>query len=372
MATSPRASPASIVDAVRDRRIAWTRPMLSPALLRDELPLSEAGARLIEKSRALVSDIFRGDDERLLVVVGPCSVHDPDAAIDYAVRLARVAEEITERLVVVMRVYFEKPRTTLGWKGLINDPHLDGSFDVNEGLRIARRLVLRILELGLPVGCEFLDPIIPQYLADTVSWGAIGARTAESQVHRQLASGLSMPVGIKNSTQGNVDAAVAGVRAAAAGHVFTGVNDDGVAAIVATTGNPDCHVVLRGGLTANYTAGPVADALTRLGRAGLPRRLMIDASHGNSGGDHHRQEIVAGELAERLAAGEQGIAGLMLESFLVPGRQDPRPNAPGSLTRGQSITDACMGWEVTESLLVRLAGALGSRRAPTGHRSSGL
>jgi len=336
--------------------------MISPALLRDELPLSEELAGVVLAGRSATSAIVHGSGDRLLVVVGPCSVHDPDAALDYASRLAPLAVELAASLFVVMRVYFEKPRTTLGWKGLINDPRLDGSFHVNEGLRTARRLVTGILALGLPVGCEFLDPIIPQYLADTVSWGAIGARTAESQVHRQLASGLSMPVGIKNSTEGDVRAAVDGVRAAAASHVFTGVNDHGVAAIVATTGNGDCHVVLRGGRhRPNYDPATIGDTLDLLGESGLPQRLMVDASHGNSGGDHARQREVVGELAERIARGEQGILGVMLESFLQAGRQDLTPRSPEDLTYGQSITDACMGWDTTEEALRLLAEAVERR-----------
>jgi len=353
----------SALDVLRDQRIALTRPMVSPALLRDELPMTEELAQVVRGGRLATSAIVHGLDDRLLVVVGPCSVHDPEAALEYAARLAPVAAEISGALCVVMRVYFEKPRTTLGWKGLINDPRLDGSFRVNEGLRTARRLVTGILGLGLPVGCEFLDPIIPQYLADTVSWGAIGARTAESQVHRQLASGLSMPVGIKNSTEGDVRAAVDGVRAAAASHVFTGVNDHGVAAIVATTGNPDCHVVLRGGRSRpNYDAASVAAALDLLGRSALPERLMIDASHGNSGGDHARQPAVAGDVADRLAAGEPGVMAVMLESFLRPGRQDLELGEAAGLTYGQSITDACMDWETTVGVLHRLAGAVEARR----------
>ena len=351
-------------EALRDQRIAWTRPMVSPALLRDELPVDERQAKVVLEGRRATAAVLRGEDDRLLVVVGPCSVHDPGAALDYAERLAPLADDLADALCVVMRVYFEKPRTTLGWKGLINDPGLDGSFRVNDGLRAARRLVIDILELGLPVGCEFLDPIIPQYLADTVSWGAIGARTAESQVHRQLASGLSMPVGIKNSTGGDVRAAIDGVRAAAAGHVFSGVTDDGVAAIVATTGNADCHVVLRGGRgSPNFDPASVAAARTLLVEAGLTPNLMVDASHANSGGDHTRQPAVAADLTARLAAGEPGVVGVMLESFLVGGRQDVDLGATADLTYGQSITDACMGWDTTTEVLTGLAGAVERRRA---------
>jgi 3-deoxy-7-phosphoheptulonate synthase len=263
-----------------------------------------------------------------------------------------------------MRVYFEKPRTTLGWKGLVNDPDLDGSYNVNKGLRTARKVLLDVLSLGLPAGCEFLDPIIPQYIADTVSWGAIGARTSESQVHRHLASGLSMPVGFKNSTGGDVQGAVDAVGAASASHVFTGVTDDGVAAILTTHGNPDCHVILRGGQTGpNYDAANVADALLRLEKADLRERLVVDASHGNSGKDHLRQPIVSRAIAEQVTAGQGGIVGVMLESFLEAGRQDLVEGEAGRLAYGQSITDACMSLPVTEGVLRELASAVRTRRA---------
>jgi 3-deoxy-7-phosphoheptulonate synthase len=258
-----------------------------------------------------------------------------------------------------MRVYFEKPRTTLGWKGLINDPDLDGSFDVHKGLRTARRLLLDVLDLGLPVGCEFLDPTSPQYIADTATWGAIGARTSESQVHRQLASGLSMPVGFKNATDGNVQVAIDAANVALGGHVFFGVDDAGRAAVVSTTGNPDAHVILRGGRTGpNYGEADVADALALLEKAGRPRHLVVDASHGNSGKDHVRQAVVAAEIGEQIAAGERGIAGVMLESFLLPGRQEIGPD----MVYGRSVTDACMAWDTTEVVLTGLAEAVRTRR----------
>jgi len=361
MASAPRLEP--VQDALRDRRIDWVRPVISPALLRQEVPLHEGAARVVARSRAEVADILDHLDDRLLVVVGPCSVHDPLAAVEYAANLRRTAGEVRDALCVVMRVYFEKPRTTIGWKGLINDPRLDGSFEVNEGLRTARRLLVDLLDLGLPVGCEFLDPIIPQYLADAVSWGAIGARTTESQVHRQLVSGLSMPVGVKNSTDGNVQVAVDAVHAAGARHVFTGVTDDGIAAIFATTGNPDAHVVLRGGSGGpNYDEASVCDLLERLGSAGLPRRVVIDTSHGNSGKDHRRQSAIAHDIALRCAAGDVGIVGVLLESFLVEGRQDLQLGRAGALTYGQSITDACMDWPATERVLHELAGGVRERR----------
>ncbi|NUR92040.1 MAG: 3-deoxy-7-phosphoheptulonate synthase, partial [Nonomuraea sp.] len=292
-----------------------------------------------------------------LLIVGPCSVHDPEAALDYARRLAAATRDLGDALCVVMRVYFEKPRTTIGWKGLINDPDIDGGHDVQRGLRLARTVLLDVLDTGLPVGCEFLEPTSPQYIADAVTWGAIGARTPESQVHRQLTSGLSMPVGFMNATDGDVQVAIDGVNAASHPQVFFGIDDEGRAAVVSTSGNPDCHVILRGGRTGpNYAPEPVQDALGLLAKAGLPERLIIDASHGNSGKDHVRQAAVVREVAGRIAAGEKGIAGLMVESFIVPGRQEPGPME--GLTYGQSITDSCVGWEETERLLVELAEAV--------------
>jgi 3-deoxy-7-phosphoheptulonate synthase len=337
-----------------DRRIERISPLISPALLRHDLPCDPRVAETVTRGRAAVTDILDGDDDRLLVVVGPCSVHDPDAALDYAHRLAARAEELSGELCVVMRTYFEKPRTTVGWKGLINDPGLDGTFDVNRGLRTARTLLLDISALGLPVGCEFLDPITPQYIADVVTWGSIGARTAESQVHRQLVSGLSMPVGIKNATDGDIRAAIDGMRAAAASHVFMGVNADGLAGLVTTTGNPDTHVILRGGATPNYSAADVAATADRLRAAGLPERIVVDASHGNSGKDHVRQAGVVAELAERIATGERAVTGLMMESFLEAGRQELGPD----MVRGRSVTDACMSWGTTDELLGTLADAV--------------
>lgn len=341
-----------------DRRIERISPLISPALLRHELPADPAVADTVTRGRAGVTGVLRGDDDRLLVVVGPCSVHDPDAALDYARRLATRAATHADALCVVMRTYFEKPRTTVGWKGLINDPDLDGTFDVNRGLRTARRLLLDISALGLPVGCEFLDPITPQYIADAVSWGSIGARTAASQVHRQLVSGLSMPVGIKNATDGDVAAAVDGMRAAAASHVFMGVSADGLAGLVTTTGNPDTHVILRGGVRPNHSADDVAEVAGRLRAAGLPERVVVDASHGNSGKDHVRQAGVVRELADRIAGGERALTGLMLESFLLDGRQDLGPD----MRRGRSVTDACMSWDTTDALLGTLAEAVRSGR----------
>ncbi len=354
-----------------DLHVAGFQPLIAPDELLAELPLGEARAATVRSARGAVRRILAGDDDRLLVVVGPCSVHDVDAAVEYAVRLAKASAGLADELCVVMRVYFEKPRTTVGWKGLINDPGLDGSYDVHRGLRTARRLLLDVLDLGLPVGCEFLDPNSPQYIADAVSWGAIGARTTESQVHRQLASGLSMPVGFKNGTNGSVKVAVEACRAAHEPHVFFGLDASGRAAVVTTTGNPDVHVILRGGSDGpNYQPEHVGAALAAVRQAGMPPTVMIDASHGNSRKDHGRQAGVAREIADQIGAGQPGIAGVMIESFLVPGRQelaDPgHPGGPGNLatlTYGQSITDACLGWEVTADVLAGLGRAVRARRA---------
>jgi 3-deoxy-7-phosphoheptulonate synthase len=355
------ADPTTALDDLRTSRVS---PLLSPALLRAEHPVTPAAAKTVTLGRRDTVDILDGRDDRLLVVVGPCSVHDPEAALHYARLLSEHAERVRDDVCVVMRVYFEKPRTTLGWKGLINDPDLDGTYAVNKGLRLARQLLLDISELGLPVGSEFLDPITPQFIADTVTWGSIGARTAASQVHRQLCSALSMPVGIKNSTEGDVQVAVDAVRAAGAGHVFPGINADGLAALVTTSGNPDCHVILRGGSAGpNYDAETVADTLARLRKAGLPERVVVDASHGNSRKDHVRQAGVVGELAARIAAGEQGITGVMIESFLEAGRQDLTLGKAEDLDYGRSITDACLDWPTTAALLDELAAAVRARRA---------
>jgi len=345
-----------------DLHVAAFEPLVPPSGLTAQFPLGEQRAALVEQSRQQVRAVLTGEDDRLLVVVGPCSVHDTKAALDYARRLAAAAEQHARELCIVMRVYFEKPRTTLGWKGLINDPGLDGTYDVQRGLRMARQLLLDILDLGVPVGCEFLDPISPQYIADTVTWGAIGARTTESQVHRQLASGLSMPVGFKNATDGSVSVAIDACHVGRSSHVFFGVDADGRGSVVTTTGNEDCHVILRGGKTGpNYQAGPVEQTLAALEKAGLKHRLVIDASHGNSSKDHIRQAGVAAEIAEQIAAGQTGIGGVMLESFLVGGRQDLESGLP--LTYGQSVTDACMSWAATEEALATLARSVVARRA---------
>ncbi len=348
----------------RNLRIAENRPLVSPAILMEELPLPPASARIISQSREEVIAILNGTDDRLIVVVGPCSIHDPEAAVDYARRLAPLANELASDLRIVMRVYFEKPRTTIGWKGLINDPNHDESFAVNNGLRIARRILLDIVAMGLPAGCEFLDPISPQYFTDSVTWGAIGARTTESQVHRELASGLSMPIGFKNGTGGGIQMAIDAVRAAAYPHQFLGVTEQGLAAIVGTRGNEDGHLILRGGTTGtNYDAANVERVLGMLRASNLTPRLMIDTSHGNSDKDYRRQPLVAQAIAEQVAQGQRGIIGVLMESFLVDGRQDLRPNT--ALAYGQSITDSCMGWEMTVPILRNLALAVQARRANT-------
>jgi 3-deoxy-7-phosphoheptulonate synthase len=338
--------------ATSDRRIRSFSPIPSPHDVLTEFPLGARRAERVARDRDEIADILAGRDDRLLVVVGPCSVHDPAAALDYASRLAPLAEELKDTLKIVMRVYFEKPRTTIGWKGLINDPGMDGTFDVARGLRTARQLLLDVIDIGLPVGCEFLEPTSPQYIADAVAWGAIGARTTESQVHRQLASGLSMPVGFKNGTDGNIQVAVDGAKSASAEHVFFGMDDMGRGAVVSTQGNDDCHVILRGGTSGpNCDAESVRAAADKLAAAGLPARVVIDCSHANSGKDHIRQSGVAAEVAEMVRDGLP-ISGVMLESFLIGGAQSPdaRP-----LTYGQSVTDKCMDWPATDRALRELA-----------------
>ena len=344
-----------------DLRIQDLRPLIPPAILMEEIPLGEKSSEVVARTRQQLQAILRGEDDRLMLVVGPCSIHDPEAALEYARRLAKVATEVSRDLVVVMRVYFEKPRTTVGWKGLINDPLLDESFAINQGLRSARGLLRDLAELGVPVGCEFLDPITPQFIADMVSWGAIGARTSESQVHRELASGLSMPVGFKNATDGSVQVAIDAIRCAAYPHCFLSVTKQSVAAIVETAGNEDCHVILRGGASGpNYDPESLAEVGSALEEAGLPSRVMVDCSHGNSDKDFTRQPEVAAELARQVADGNRSIIGLMMESFLEDGRQDYRKGV--DLVYGQSVTDACMGWERTQPLFGLLAEAVRSRR----------
>jgi 3-deoxy-7-phosphoheptulonate synthase len=362
----PSSAPAQ-TDDVRIRRL---RPVLPPAILLEQLPLSEKAAAFVAESRHEVARVLAGEDDRLLVVVGPCSIHDVDAALEYAARLEGLDPLVSDALVIVMRVYFEKPRTTVGWKGLINDPRLDGTFRINDGLTLARTLLVDLAERSVRSGCEFLDTITPQFIADTVTWGAIGARTTESQVHRELASGLSMPVGFKNGTDGSVQVAIDAVTAARHPHCFLSVTKDGISAIVETLGNPDTHIILRGSSHGpNFEAEPVADACRALEKAGLPGMLMVDCSHGNSSKQHERQVVVARDIAQRIAAGERRVSGLMMESHLVAGRQDAGP--PQTLRYGQSITDACLDWDRTALVLHELAEAVRTRRAAAASPQTG-
>jgi 3-deoxy-7-phosphoheptulonate synthase len=345
---------------IDDTRIREIKELAPPAHLLREFPTGERAARTTFEARQAIHRVLHGADDRLLVVVGPCSIHDYDAAIDYAARVAAMRRELEQDLVVVMRVYFEKPRTTVGWKGLINDPLLDDSYRINDGLRLARRILVEVNELGVPAGTEYLDMITPQYLADLIGWGAIGARTTESQVHRELASGLSCPVGFKNGTDGDVKIAVDAIKAASAPHHFLSVTKGGHSAIVHTAGNEDCHIILRGGKTPNYDAASVAATCKELAAAGLAERLMIDCSHANSQRRHERQVDVAKDVAAQVAAGDNRIFGVMIESHINPGRQDLLPGRP--LQYGVSITDACLGWDATAEVLRILADAVRTRR----------
>ncbi|HEX7889702.1 MAG TPA: 3-deoxy-7-phosphoheptulonate synthase [Ramlibacter sp.] len=343
-----------------DVRIRDVRPLISPALLQYELPADDAVQAFVERSRDDVAAIVHGNDRRLLAIVGPCSIHDHAQAMEYARRLRALADELREDLLVVMRVYFEKPRTTVGWKGYINDPRLDGSFRINEGLRLARQLLLEVAQLGLPAATEFLDLLSPQYISDLVSWGAIGARTTESPSHRQLASGLSCPIGFKNGTDGSVQMAADALIACRSPHAFMGMTKMGVAAVFETEGNGDCHIILRGGSGGpNYKAQDVEDACARLRKAGVTGRVMVDCSHANSAKDYRRQAEVARDVAAQIERGEQRILGVMIESHLQPGKQDLKPGV--ALQHGVSITDGCIGWEQTEEVLRELAGAVRKR-----------
>jgi 3-deoxy-7-phosphoheptulonate synthase len=347
-----------------DVRIRELKELTPPNHLIREFPCSEQVSSLIYETRQSLHRILHGMDDRLIVIVGPCSIHDTKAAIDYAKRLVDARKRFAGELEIVMRVYFEKPRTTVGWKGLINDPHLDNSFKINEGLRTARELLVEINELGLPAGSEFLDMISPQYIADLVSWGAIGARTTESQVHRELASGLSCPVGFKNGTDGNVKIAVDAIKAASQPHHFLSVTKGGHSAIVSTAGNEDCHVILRGGKTPNYDADSVNGACADIGKAGLAARVMIDASHANSQKNHENQIPVCADIGRQVAGGDERIIGVMIESHLVAGRQDLKEGC--TLTYGQSITDACIDWETSVAVLEGLAESVRQRRVARG------
>lgn len=343
-----------------DLRIREVKELSPPSHLMREFACSEGVSSVVYGARQALHRILHGMDDRLAVVIGPCSIHDTDAAREYARRLKPLRDRYAGELEIVMRVYFEKPRTTVGWKGLINDPDLDGSFNINKGLRTARELLLSINEMGIPAGCEFLDMITPQYIADLVSWGAIGARTTESQVHRELASGLSCPVGFKNGTDGNVRIAVDAIKAASQPHHFLSVTKGGHSAIVSTNGNEDCHVILRGGKAPNYDAASVEAACQDIAKAGLAQRLMIDASHANSNKNFENQPLVMSDIANQIERGEERIVGVMIESHLVGGRQDLVPGKP--LQYGQSITDGCIGWETSEEVLERLASSVKARR----------
>ena len=348
-----------------DVRIRELKELTPPAHLIREFACSERAANLIFSTRAAIHRILHGMEDQLVVIIGPCSIHDPAAALEYARMLTEARQRFAGELEIVMRVYFEKPRTTVGWKGLINDPHMDNSFKINDGLRMARELLVDINELGLPAGTEYLDMISPQYIADLVSWGAIGARTTESQVHRELASGLSCPVGFKNGTDGNVKIAVDAIKAASQPHHFLSVTKGGHSAIVSTSGNEDCHLILRGGKAPNYDAASVQSACEAISKAGLAPRVMIDASHANSEKKHENQIPVCENVAAQIAGGEERIIGVMVESHLVAGRQDHVPGKP--LTYGQSVTDACIGWDDSLRVLETLAQAVQQRRLTRGN-----
>ena len=343
-----------------DLRIRDIKELLPPVALLEKFPATDNAARTVARARDAIHQILQGEDDRLLVVIGPCSIHDPQAAKEYASRLLKLRDELKDELEVVMRVYFEKPRTTVGWKGLINDPYMDGSFQLNDGLRLARQLLLEINDSGLPAAGEFLDMITPQYVADLMSWGAIGARTTESQVHRELASGLSCPVGFKNGTDGTIKVAIDAINAAGSPHCFLSVTKYGHSAIVETSGNADCHIILRGGKEPNYSAQHVSAVKAGLEKAGLPAQVMIDFSHANSSKQFQRQMVVADDVAQQISGGEQSIIGVMIESHLVEGNQSLESGEP--LVYGKSVTDACIGWDDTETVLRQLAAAVQARR----------
>lgn len=344
-----------------DLRIQEIKELLPPIALLEKFPITDSASKTVYEARQATHAMLSGQDDRVLVIIGPCSIHDTAAALEYGRRLKPLRDSLKGALEIVMRVYFEKPRTTVGWKGLINDPFLDNSFNINEGLRMARKLLLDLNDSGMPAAGEFLDMITPQYMADLISWGAIGARTTESQVHRELASGLSCPVGFKNGTDGNLKIAIDAIRAAAASHHFLSVNKFGHSAIVETGGNPDCHIILRGGKEPNYDANHVRTAAADLAAAGLPEKVMVDYSHANSRKDYKRQMEVNQDVCSQLASGNTSIFGVMVESHLQGGRQDCKPGQ--TLNYGQSITDACIGWEDTEKLLRDLAQAVETRRS---------
>ena len=343
----------SMVDSTSDLHVVETRPLMSPALIHRDLPLDQAASEIVSTTRKKIQSILHGNDPRILVIVGPCSVHDVDAAIEYAKRLAPLREKYSQHLEIVMRVYFEKPRTTVGWKGLINDPHLDDSYDINTGLRKARGLLLHLAKRGMPAATELLDPVVPQYIADLISWTAIGARTTESQTHREMASGLSMPIGFKNGTDGSFATAINAMQSASRSHHFLGVNSDGFASIVNTTGNPDTHIVLRGGTKGpNFDNHHIKSIASDLVKSDLPHKVMIDCSHGNSNKDFRKQADVLENIAKQLKDGENNILGVMLESHLKEGNQ--KLGSKIDLEYGKSITDACINIETTKTLLANL------------------
>lgn len=343
-----------------DLRIRATKELTKPETLLADLPITDAAAETVHQSRQELQAILNGQDDRLVVVAGPCSIHDPQAALEYAGKLKALRDETKDDLLIIMRTYFEKPRTTVGWKGLINDPDLDDSFKINKGLKLARKLLLDVNDMGLPVGTEYLDLITPQYVSDLIGWGAIGARTTESQCHRELASGLSCPIGFKNGTDGTIKVAVDAIGSASRPHHFLSVTKQGHTAIFETTGNEDCHVILRGGKQPNYDPESVRQTLEQLEKAGLPQRVMIDFSHANSSKQHERQKVVGSDVAGQLAAGNYGIFGVMIESHLVEGNQKVVEGE--ALTYGQSITDACLGWDDTREVLLELAKGVQQRR----------
>ncbi|GAA0401276.1 3-deoxy-7-phosphoheptulonate synthase AroG [Cocleimonas flava] len=346
-----------------DLRIMGETEVHSPATLLEDYPLSDKAAETVFTARNMTHDILHDKDDRVLVVVGPCSIHDPKAALEYAARLAKMREELSDDLHIVMRVYFEKPRTSVGWKGLINDPDLTGKFNINKGLRVARSLLKDLAEQGMPTATEYLDLISPQYVADLISWGAIGARTTESQGHRELASGMSCPIGFKNGTYGNLDIAINAIKSASHSHHFMSLTKAGHSAIFTTKGNDDCHIILRGGRRPNYDEVSVSEALGQLEKAGLSKKLMVDFSHANSNKDFNNQPKVAHNIAGQIARGEHGICGVMIESHLVEGNQNGEGKNLDDLTYGQSITDACINWDTTEAVLRELAEAVAKRRS---------
>ena len=347
---------------IQDLHVLATQPLIAPRLLKDELPAGEAEVETVVNARETIRRILNGDDRRLMCVVGPCSIHDPEAALDYARRLTKLREGLAGSLYIVMRVYFEKPRTTIGWKGLISDPHMDDSCDMEAGLRIGRRLLLEINRMGLPAGTEMLDPITPQYIADLISWTAIGARTTESQTHREMASGLSMPVGFKNTTEGNLQAAVNAIQSSRRPHSFLGINQEGLTAIVRTSGNPDTHVVLRGGRTPNYDASSIEQCRQLLAAAALEPRVMVDCSHAQTAKEYTRQPAVLDALVEQRRAGSEAIMGVMLESNIGAGNQ-PLSGDRSALKYGVSVTDPCIDWATTERCLEAAARSLEDRAA---------